>query len=122
MSADTLRVTARRWAGGWELHIDGHGVTQCRTLDTAQERVRDYVHTATERPCDTPIQLDVDLGGFEQVVRGQRAASEEAASAQIEAAAGARAVVAHLREMGLSVTDSAAIMGVSRSRISQLMK
>jgi hypothetical protein len=29
-------VTARRWAHGWELHIDGVGVTQSRTLASAE--------------------------------------------------------------------------------------
>ena len=37
----TRNVTAKRWKHGWELHIDGVGVTQSRTLDTAGQMVRD---------------------------------------------------------------------------------
>lgn len=40
-------VHAKRWAHGWELHIDGVGVTQSRTLDDAEAMVRDYVESAT---------------------------------------------------------------------------
>ena len=36
------RVTARRWTHGWELHIDGEGVSQSRSLGDAAGMVRDY--------------------------------------------------------------------------------
>lgn len=38
-------VTAVPWAGGWELHVDGVGVTQSRTLDAAEQQVRDFLAT-----------------------------------------------------------------------------
>jgi hypothetical protein len=41
-------VRARRWQHGWELHIDGVGVTQSRGLAGAQQAVRDYVGTLTD--------------------------------------------------------------------------
>ena len=40
-------VTARHWKHGWELHIDGVGVTQSRNLAEAQTVVRDYVESLT---------------------------------------------------------------------------
>lgn len=42
-------ATAKRWARGWELHIEGVGVTQSRTLADATRIVRDH--------------LALDLGG-----------------------------------------------------------
>lgn len=36
-------ATAKPWAGGWELHIDGIGVTQCRTLDESADVILDYI-------------------------------------------------------------------------------
>lgn len=36
-------VTARRWRLGWELHIAGEGVTQCRKLEDAARMVGDYL-------------------------------------------------------------------------------
>jgi hypothetical protein len=46
---NTYNVTAKRWKHGWELHIDGVGVTQSRTLDTAEQMVRDYIETLTDK-------------------------------------------------------------------------
>ena len=42
----TYEVHARRWARGWELHIDGVGVTQSRSLSDAEGMVRDYIALA----------------------------------------------------------------------------
>ena len=43
------RVCAKRWARGWELHIDDVGVTQSRSLRDAEGMARDY------------IALDIDI-------------------------------------------------------------
>lgn len=37
------KVTATRWEDGWELDIEGVGVTQCRALSAADHMVRDYL-------------------------------------------------------------------------------
>lgn len=39
----TVRVVA--WDHGFELHIDGVGVTQCESLEDAERTVRDYLET-----------------------------------------------------------------------------
>jgi hypothetical protein len=44
----TYNVRAKRWKHGWELHIDGVGVTQSRILDGAEQMVRDYIETLTD--------------------------------------------------------------------------
>ncbi|WP_436701219.1 hypothetical protein [Nocardioides sp. BYT-33-1] len=44
----TYQVTARRWQHGWELHIDGEGVTQTPSLTTAEDQVRAFLATAHE--------------------------------------------------------------------------
>ena len=49
VGTNTYNVTAKRWKHGWELHIDGVGVTQSRTLDTAEQMVRDYIETLTDQ-------------------------------------------------------------------------
>ena len=48
--AVTTYVThARRWEfgadGGWELYVDGVGVTQVDHLDEAEAQVRDFIET-----------------------------------------------------------------------------
>jgi hypothetical protein len=119
----TYNVTAKRWKHGWELHIDGVGVTQSRTLDTAERMVRDYIETLT----DTDVSGDAvvivpELGALDReltTVREQLAAADRQ---QQEARDSYRALAADLRAAGLSVSDTATILGVSRGRVSQLSK
>lgn len=118
----TYTVKAVRWTGGWELHIKGEGVTQVRTLDKAVDQVRDYLETIHERDFSgAEILVEADLGAaLLDEVRRARAEVMEAAEAQRIAAEHSRAVARRLREEGLSVTDAAAVLGVSRGRVSQL--
>lgn len=59
-------VQAKRWAGGWELHVDGVGVTQSGTLDDAEAMVRDYIESLTGRDTtgDT-VEIAPGPGGSE---------------------------------------------------------
>jgi hypothetical protein len=45
----TYTVAAKRCKQGWELRIDGVGVTQSLTFATAHQVVRDYIETITHR-------------------------------------------------------------------------
>lgn len=116
-------VKAVRWAHGWELHIGDIGVTQSHTLADAESMVRDflaldgYADAATAKISITP-----DLDGLEDEAHRAAENTARAAAAQRLAAAESREVVRKLRNSGLSVTDTAAIMGVSRGRVSQLAK
>lgn len=40
-----ITATARKWAHGWELWLDGEAATQVATLDKAEQQVRDYLDT-----------------------------------------------------------------------------
>jgi hypothetical protein len=120
---DTYNVTAKRWKHGWELHIDGVGVTQSRTLDTAEQMVRDYIETLTDKDVsrDTVV-ITPDLGELDRKVTTVRELLAAADRQQQEARNSYRALAADLRAAGLSVSDTAAILGVSRGRVSQLSK
>jgi hypothetical protein len=118
-----ITVTAHRWEHGWELWVDGEPATQVTTLDKAEQQVRDYLDT---------IDPDVDHGGWTVTVvpeigdlgsevTAAREATAKAAVASRDAAAQSRAAARHLRAAGISVTDAAAILGVSRGRVSQLV-
>jgi hypothetical protein len=48
----TYDVLAKRWKRGWELHIDGIGVTQAASLAGAEDAVRDYIATLTDQDTD----------------------------------------------------------------------
>lgn len=118
------QVKAVRWEHGWELHVEGVGVTQCRTLATAAQQVRDFVATELDRdvdPADT-VHLTIEVGnGIEDEVAHAREMTTHAAQAQKTAAAEARRVARRLRSSGLSVADTAAVMDVTKGRISQLI-
>jgi hypothetical protein len=115
-------VCAKRWAHGWELHIDGIGVTQSRTLDGAEQMVRDYVETLTGRDVsDATIVIQPDLGGLEAKAADVRKQIERAQRENRQAAAASRALAGELRAAGLSVSDTATVLGVSRGRVSQLV-
>ena len=124
----TYTARATRWAGGWELHVSDAagqevGVTQCRTLDAAEDQVRDYVgtlHDADESGAG--VELVPELGELVGRVVAARQATRDAKDAEARAAAESRAAARELRREGLSVADSAYVMGVSRGRISQLVK
>jgi hypothetical protein len=84
-------VRAKRWAHGWELHIDGVGVTQSRTLDGAEQMVRDYVETLTDRDVsDATIVIEPDLGGLEAKAADVRKQIEQAQRENRQAAAASR--------------------------------
>jgi hypothetical protein len=119
----TYIVRAKRWRHGWELHIDGVGVTQSRTLAKADQMVRDYIETLTGIDVsDATVQIEPELGGLEKrlvKLREQMAAAEESQRAARESY---HAVAADLRKEGLSASDTATILGKSRGRISQISK
>jgi hypothetical protein len=84
----TYQVTARLWELGWELHIDGIGVTQVTTLVSAGRMVRDYIAALTgadpgEMVIDYQIKLDDELA---TEIEAARKASGEAERLQREAA------------------------------------
>jgi predicted XRE-type DNA-binding protein len=115
-------VWAKRWDEGWELHVDGVGVTQVRTLDKAYDQVVHFLETM-ELPVEGyRIDLRFDLEGLEDKVAEARHLTRQAQDLQLEAAVMMRHMAHALRdERGLSVTDTAAVLGVSRGRVSQLM-
>lgn len=119
----TYTVTAKRWKHGWELHIDNVGVTQSRTLAAADQMVRDYVETLLDIDAsDAEVVIVPELGGLEDRARQVREHAKAAEQARREAAREARELAAALRAEGLSISDTAAVLGVSRGRVSQLVK
>ena len=119
MTVYTARAV--RWSGGWELHVEGVGVTQVRILSKARQQVRDLIETYTGRPTTgdvITIVTDPEIDHRAELVR-QR--TTEAARAQSEAAKAARELARDLRRQGLSVSDIAEVMGVTRGRVSQLL-
>lgn len=118
----TYTVTAKRWARGWELHIDGVGVTQAANLKEAEEMARDYIEAIEDVPADGfAVEIHPDIEpGLAAAARGAKEAIQKAEQAQQVAASRSREAVRSLKDAGLSGVDVAAYLGVSPQRVSQL--
>jgi uncharacterized protein (DUF849 family) len=98
-------------------------VTQSRTLDTAEQMVRDYIETLTDKDVSgDKVVITTDLGELDGKVTTVRELLAAADRQQQEARNSYRALAADLRAAGLSVSHTAVILGVSRGRVSQLSK
>jgi len=120
----TYDVRARRWKRGWELHIDGVGVTQSRSLSEAEGMVRDYIALDFDvEPDSFDVVIVPEIGdGFDERIEQVRRSLRDAERAQAQAAERSRALVGQLAAQGLSGKDIAKVMGISPQRVSQLLK
>jgi hypothetical protein len=116
-------VRASRWAHGWELHIDGVGVTQSHNLTTAEDMVRDYIALDLGvEPDSFGVTITPEIGeGLDEDVAAVRRKIREAEQAQLLAAERSRALVRRLATKGLSGKEIAKVLGVSPQRVSQLL-
>ncbi|WP_265560802.1 hypothetical protein [Streptomyces hygroscopicus] len=117
-------VRAVRAGKYWELHIDSVGVTQSRNLTTdADEMIRSYIHMMKgDAPESVTYKLTTKVGdGLDVEAAEAREAAREAEKAVAVAAARNRAAARHLRAAGLSGRDTAAVLGVTPQRVSQLL-
>ncbi len=117
------KVTATRWEKGWELDIEGVGVTQSRSLRDAEEMVRDYIRLdlGADEARTASLDVEVLIEGLETEVEEVRSEIERVAREQLEVAAHSRAVAGKLKDAGLTGSDAARVMGVSEQRFSQLV-
>jgi hypothetical protein len=122
--ATTYTVHAHRWARGWELHIDGVGVTQSRKLNDAEKMARDYIALDTGTAPDSfnvEIIPQVD-GKLDEEARAARRAVSNAEKAQRTAAAMSRDIAKKLLSSGLTGREIAVFLGISPQRVSQLLR
>lgn len=111
----------------WLVHVTGPGFdqwTQARTLADVRPMARDLIESMTDAdPAGLDLDVRIDLPAE---VRDHLAAAEayrhEADHYRAQAAAEARFAVRQLRDSGVSATDIAHALGVSKQRVSQLAK
>lgn len=70
------QVTAKRWERGWELHIDGVGITQSRTVKDAEAMVRDYLHL---EGITGPYEVKINFRALDAEIRKARRAVADTA-------------------------------------------
>ena len=119
----TYTVLAKRWKRGWELHIEGVGVTQSRTLNDAENMARDYITLDTGAAPDSfSVEILPEVGnGLDEETRAARQAVTAAEKAQRTAASLSRNVAQKLSGQGLSGREIAVVLKVSPQRVSQLL-
>jgi len=118
-------VRAKRWAHGWELHVDGVGVTQSRSLASAERQAREYVALMNDVPEDGfDVRLVVSVGReVDETVAEALRLREEADQIQARASQAVRSAVAALTKSGVStVRDVGVVLGLSPQRVQQLKK
>jgi DNA-directed RNA polymerase specialized sigma24 family protein len=120
----TYKVRAKRWEHGWELHIEGVGVTQSHGLKDAEMMARDLISRRLDVPEDSfGVEVTPEIGnGLDERATAARAAVREAAGAQQRAAAQSREAARLLQLAGLTGRDIAAVLHVSPQRVSQLLR
>ena len=118
-------VHAKRWTHGWELHIEGVGVTQSNTLSNAADTVREYVGMLEDRDAsgDTVELISDELpDDVNKRIADARRAAAELMERQRTVGANQRAIASDLvTRCGLKGADVAALLGVSPQRASQLI-
>ncbi len=119
--AMTYIAKAKRWEHGWEIHVEGVGVTQVRLLEQAIPQARDLIETMLDlRVDESEIELDFQIGALVNEIHEVKQLTADAAKLQTQAAVRVRTLVDELRASGFSVSDTATILGVTRGRVSQL--
>ncbi|MQS09334.1 hypothetical protein [Streptomyces alkaliphilus] len=123
MTHSVYRVVAKRWKHGWELHVDGVGVTQSRTLVDAEPMARDYISLVLDLPDDAfGIEMVPEIGaGADGELITLDQADREAEGAQERAVTQRRKVARQLDSLGLSGREIAIVLKVSPQRVSQLL-
>ena len=120
----TYTVDAKRWEHGWELHVEGVGVTQSKSLHSAASVAREYISLAEdisdESAIDVEIRPQIDNALGQEVIAARKAV-QELGERQREVAALSRAAARDLAESGLSGADIAVVLDVSPQRVSQLL-
>lgn len=121
----TYTVFAKRWEHGWELHVEGVGVTQAKSLHSAARMAREYISLvegiSDESTIDVQILPKIGAALGREVIAARKAV-HELGERQRKVAALSRATAKDLAGAGLSGADIAVVLNVSPQRVSQLLK
>jgi len=118
-----FNVTATRWERGWELEIDGLGVTQSHTLRDADRMIRSYLRMdlGAEVAENAEIEVVYQLDGLEDEAEAVRREASELNALSAKVAKDSRAVAGKLKAAGLTGADAAEVMDISPQRFSQII-
>lgn len=119
---EKYEVTAHQWEHGWELHVDGLGVTQVSALDKADRQVREYICTVLDLDeYDGRVVIVPEVGAIADTIRTMHELTDSIAELQAKSSATRNEAVQQMRAFGLSDADIAGALGVSKGRVSQIV-
>ena len=76
----TYAVDAKRWEHGWELHVEGLGVTQSRSLHSAARMALEYISLiegiSDESTIDVEIRPQIENALSKEVIAARKAVHE----------------------------------------------
>jgi len=118
-----ITVTATKWKLGWELELEDGGITQVRNLTDATVQVREYLDTVDPDVDHSSWSVNIvpQIGPALSEALAAKADTEAAKIATQQAARRLRTAVRDLRQAGLSSSNTATVLGITKGRVSQLI-
>ena len=116
-----MTYTAKVWLdefGWWIVDVDGVGVTQARTPSEAHRMAIDYIEGMLDEP-GADVELEFTGPEFHEVTALRRRQAE-AERVIAETSTAMRKAVDDLLSRGFKKADVAAMLNVSRQRVTQL--
>ena len=118
-----INAECERKAGAWRVRVPelGNLLISTKRLDLATEQIKDLVQeNSTVERCDIVVKVITSIPGVMCDLEEAQRKMKDAQRLQEEASREIRAVVATLREQGLSMRDIAVLLRISPQRVAQL--
>ena len=118
-----INAECERKAGAWRVRVPelGNLLISTKRLDLATEQIKDLVQeNSTVERCDIVVKVITSIPGVMCDLEEAQRKMKDAQRVQEEASREIRAVVATLREQGLSMRDIGVLLRISPQRVAQL--
>ena len=118
-----INAECERKAGAWRVRVPelGNLLISTKRLDLATEQIKDLVQeNSTVERCDIVVKVITSIPGVMCDLEEAKRKMKDAQRLQEEASREIRAVVATLREQGLSMRDIGVLLRISPQRVAQL--
>ena len=118
-----INAECERKAGAWRVRVPelGNLLISTKRLDLATEQIKDLVQeNSTVERCDIVVRITTSMPSVMCDLEEAQRKMKDAQRLQEEASREIRAVVATLREQGLSMRDIGVLLRISPQRVAQL--
>lgn len=118
-----IKAECERKANAWRIRVPelDNLMISTKRLDVAAEQIKDLVHeSAGVDRCDVVVKVETTIPGIMCDLQAAQQKMKEAQALQEQGSKEIRAVVARLREQGISMRDVGVLLGISAQRVSQL--